>query len=171
MILTYTSEFCHVIHYLKTFRLVILDVNAPRELIEKSEEEEDEEMFTMDESTVDKLKDPVAHTLDVIMDKLINYIIMECHNMETGDINWEKTKVLYQHMIKVFDQIILPTYNTHHVQFVMFVICCFKTALTEGFLNYLWKKVCTPNVPAVLRQSAVFYIASLIARATFVPLQ
>lgn len=149
---------------------MILDVNAPKEQIEKAEEE-DENIFEMEEESACKVKDPVAHTLDVLMDKMINYVIMECHDMESGDINWENTKTLYQDMIKVFDQVILPTYNTHHVQYIMFVICCFKTAVTEGFLNYLWKKVCTPNVPVIIRQSAVFYIASLIARATFVPLQ
>lgn len=149
--------------------MVILDVNAPREEIEKAEDAE--AIFDMEGVSSEEVKDPVAHTLDVLMDKMINYVIMECHDMETGDVNWENTKSLYQDMIKVFDQVILPTYNTHHVQFVMFVLCCFKTALTEGFLNYLWKKVCTPNVAAIIRQSAVFYIASLIARATFVPLQ
>lgn len=77
---------------------------------------------------------------------------------------------MYQDMLEVFDKVILPTYNTHHVQFVMFTMCCFKPALTEAFLNYLWKKVCTPNVPVVIRQAAVSYIASLIARGTFVPI-
>lgn len=78
---------------------------------------------------------------------------------------------VYQDMLKVFDEVILPTYNTHHVQFVMFVICCFKSTLTEAFLNYLWKKACLLNEPAVLRQTAVSYIGSLIARGAFVTMQ
>lgn len=72
-------------------------------------------------------------------------------------------------MVLVFDKVILPTYNIHHVQFVMFSLCSFKSTVTEGFLNYLWKKVCSPDVASVYRQTAVSYIASLIARAAFVP--
>lgn len=72
-------------------------------------------------------------------------------------------------MISIFDKVILPTYNIHHVQFVMFSLCSFNLTITEGFLNYLWKNVCSPNVASVHRQSAVSYISSLVARATFVP--
>lgn len=74
---------------------MILDVNAPREVIEEAEEVEPDTMFNMDETIVaDKLKHPVAHTLDVLMDKITNYIIMECHDVKTGAINWENTKGL-----------------------------------------------------------------------------
>lgn len=52
----------------------------------------------------------------------------------------------------------------------MFALCALKPTLTEAFLNFLWKKVCNPNVAIVLRQSAVTYIASLVARGLFVPL-
>lgn len=72
-------------------------------------------------------------------------------------------------MISIFDKVILPTYNTHHVQFVMFVLCSIKSSLTEAFLNYLWKKVCNPSVASVIRQASVNYLASLIARAKYVP--
>lgn len=72
-------------------------------------------------------------------------------------------------MISVFDTVILPTYNIHHVQFVMFCLCSYKSTITEGFLNYLWKKVNSPNVASVYRQTAVIYIGSLVARATFIP--
>lgn len=162
-------------------RLVLLDVNAPKEEIERSEQEEDmdETMFELEdcEKTVkfadqspNENKHPIAHTLDVCMDKLLNHFITECHDVSTGQLLWEKTRDLYHHMITIFDKVILPTYNTHHVQFVMFNLCCFKTAVAEAFLNYLWKKVCTPTVASVLRQTAVAYIASLIARGAFIPL-
>ncbi|EFA10824.2 RNA polymerase I-specific transcription initiation factor RRN3 [Tribolium castaneum] len=153
-------------------KLIIMDVSAPREEIAKLEEEE---IFMMDESKTNTTINldcvhSMAHTLDVCLDKVFNYIYSECHEPGTNDLNWGKTKSLYQDILTVFDQSILPTYNTHHVQFVMFVLCSFKTTLTEAFFNYLWKKVCNPNVASVIRQAAVNYIVSFIARATFVPL-
>lgn len=78
---------------------------------------------------------------------------------------------VYQDTIKIFEKILLPTYNTHHVQFVMFLLCSFKLRIAEAFLNYLWKKVCTPRFAAVHRQSAVAYIASLLARGSFISLK
>lgn len=74
-------------------------------------------------------------------------------------------------MITVFDKVVLPTYNTHHVQFIMFCMCSFKSTIVEAFLNYLWKKVCSPSVASVHRQSAVAYFSSLIARGAFVPIK
>lgn len=158
-------------------RLVLLDVHAPKEEIERQEqtiEMADEAMFEIEEIkkpiNPDAMKHQIAHTLDICMDKIFNYFITECHDIPPGELNWERTKSLYHHMIIVFDKVLLPTYNTHHVQFAMFILCCFKTTITEAFLNYLWKKVCTPNVASVLRQTSVAYIASLIARGSFVPL-
>lgn len=154
---------------------MLLDVNAPKEEIERFEQngDMDEDLFYFDDlkkSKNDAIKHPIAHTLDICMDRIFNFLISECHDVSTGQLDWEKAKALYHHMITVFDKVLLPTYNTHHVQFVMFLLCCFKTTITEAFLNYLWKKVCTPNVASVLRQTAVAYIASLIARGSFVPL-
>lgn len=71
-------------------------------------------------------------------------------------------------MLKIFDRTIICTYNTHHVQFLMFIICGYKPAVAEAFLNYLWKTVNTLNIPPVHRQAAVGYIASLIARGKFI---
>lgn len=161
-----------ILHLIFT-KLIILDVNAPREEIE-SAEEDGVDVFEMDveedDSISNRLKHTVAHTLDICMDKVLNYLILECHDLQKGEIDWEKTKNMYHDIISVFDSVILPTYNIHHVQFVMFMFCSFKSTLTEGFLNYLWKKVCSPNVASVYRQTAVSYIASLVARATFVPI-
>lgn len=174
-LLDYQPNFRPDIFHLIFSKLVILDVNAPREEILKSMD--DDEMFLMEDdartiktTTTVVNSHAIAHTLDVCLDKIYNYMIAECHNSDTGELLWKQTKAMYQDLLTVFDNIILPTYNLHHVQFVMFLLCCFKPAIVEAFLNYLWKKVCNPNVAPVLRQASVSYIASLIARATFVPL-
>ncbi|KAJ8945039.1 hypothetical protein NQ318_019034 [Aromia moschata] len=177
-ILDYQPSLRQDIFFLIFSKLVILDVNAPKEEIEKFIND-DEEIFPMDDTKSTKTcttsftvvnRHAVAHTLDVCLDKMFNHFVSECHDKETGDLNWENTKRLYHHMLTVFDKVILPTYGTHHVQYVMFLICCFKTTVTEAFLNFLWAKVCNPNIAPVLRQSSVNYIASHVARANYVPL-
>lgn len=40
----------------------------------------------------------------------------------------------------------------------------------ESFLTLLWEKVCNPNVPATIRTASIGYIASLLARAKYIPL-
>ena len=35
-------------------------------------------------------------------------------------------------------------------------------------MDYLWKRFTSPNTPSILRQTAIAYIASLIARAKFI---
>lgn len=77
--------------------MVILDVNAPKEEIKKVETADicEEPLFKME---VDEASDetsrvhPIGHTLDVCMDKLFNYVIMECHNTDSGEVDWDKTK-------------------------------------------------------------------------------
>ena len=41
-------------------------------------------------------------------------------------------------------------------------------ALSEGFLDYLWKMLQNPNSQVVYRQAAAAYISSFLARATHV---
>lgn len=42
-------------------------------------------------------------------------------------------------------------------------------ALTEAFLDHLWKILQNPSQPAILRQTAAGYLGSLLARAKFIP--
>ncbi|XP_057658400.1 RNA polymerase I-specific transcription initiation factor RRN3 isoform X2 [Diorhabda carinulata] len=158
-------------------KLIIMDVNAPKEDIEKYLNSE-EDIFAMDEDSKSVKttttgftkvnRHELAHTLDICLDKIFNHLISECYDCE--GLHWEKTKKLYFDILHIFDDIILPTYNLHHLQFTMFLLGSFKHSISEAFLNYLWKKVCNLNVAPILRQSAVNYIASLVARGNFIPL-
>nr|CAI5841702.1 unnamed protein product [Callosobruchus analis] len=177
-ILEYQPKFRRDVLHLILSKLVILDVNAPREEIQKFAEDED--IFPMDDTkSVKSLKSSttaftqvnrlvVADTLDICLDKLFKYIIDECHDSASGELDWDKLKKLYHELFPIFDKVILPTYDTHHVQYVMFLMCCLKSTVSEAFLNQLWKKVCNPNEPRILRQAAVNYMASLLARANFI---
>lgn len=155
-----------------------MDVNAPREEIKKANEI-DEEIFALDDDNrsvktfttgftkVDR--HTLGYTLDICLNQVFEYFYSECYKVD-GELDWDKTKNAFFELMTIFDQVILPTHDTHHVQFVMFFICSFNSTLTDYFLTFLWKKVCNPNVAPIFRQSAVNYIASFVARA-YVSLQ
>lgn len=158
------------------YRLVTLDVYAPR--VEVLEQEEVEECFDMDmeEKEANKesmnvehigMKHPVANNLDISMVQLFVYLHSECYGADNR-LDWERTKRLYHDLVAVFEQVILSTHATHHVQFLLFYVCSFRETLAETFLNYLWLKVVSPSVPSIVRRSAIMYMGSLLCRAAYI---
>jgi RNA polymerase I-specific transcription initiation factor RRN3 len=158
------------------YRLVSLDVCAPKE--EVLEQEEVEECFDMDieEAEVNEespkiqqlgMKHPIANNLDISMVQLFMYLQSECHDNDR-QLDWERTKRLYHDLVTVFEQVILSTHATHHVQFLLFYICSFKVTLAEAFLNFLWHKVVSPSAASNIRQSATMYMGSLLCRASYI---
>ncbi|XP_029722656.2 RNA polymerase I-specific transcription initiation factor RRN3 [Aedes albopictus] len=157
-------------------RLLTIDVNTPRNEIEDAEFPEDDQIFSMDEDPVaaaidedDKddiiMKLPVAETLDCCMEKMFVYIQQKASSENASDADR-----MFKVLLALFDKHILPTHNTHHVQFLVFYICSFKQSYAEYFITYLWKQVCNPNVSTPMRQAAVGYIASMLARAKYLSL-
>jgi RNA polymerase I-specific transcription initiation factor RRN3 len=156
--------------------LVALDVYAPR--LEVLEQEEVEECFDTDieETEANKestqvqhvgMKHPIANNLDIAMLQLFVYLQSECHGGEK-QLNWERMKQLYHDLVTVFEQVILSTHATHHVQFLLFYICSFRVTLAETFLKFLWHKVVSPSLPSIVRQSAVMYMGGLLCRASYI---
>ncbi|XP_034100805.1 RNA polymerase I-specific transcription initiation factor RRN3 [Drosophila albomicans] len=165
-------------------KLLILDVSAPRDEIEALREDSDDEedemeadaMFQMDDvNTQPKqprpLDHPIGQMLDICLLKLFKFLDDKCR--PTLNANDEQRIVknrFFKMLIHIFDEVLLPSHNIHHVQFVMFYVCSIRPAYTEAFLNFLWLKVQNPNVSSIIRHVAVSYIASFLARAKFVPL-
>lgn len=167
------------------FRVINLDVNAPKREIERYEDEEnlmdvshtETVMFKMDESeemkpiSVAKLAHPIANTLDVVLVHLFKYLRSVCHDLnDVTKYNASSTRCLYQDLRTVFESLILPTHDIHHAQFIMFYVCSFNVSIAEAFLNFLWSKVSSPSEAPITRQTAVLYITSLLARATYIPM-
>ncbi|XP_055636384.1 RNA polymerase I-specific transcription initiation factor RRN3 [Toxorhynchites rutilus septentrionalis] len=155
-------------------RMVVVDVNAPRNEIEDAEyPEDDAQMFSMEVKTVDGAEDeentvmklPLAETLDCCMEMMFEYI---SKHLSTDSSN--AADRMFRLLLNLFDKQILPTHNTHHVQFLLFYLCSFKPSYVEYFVMYLWKQVGNPNVSTPMRQAAVGYIASILARGKFVQL-
>ncbi|KAM8718911.1 hypothetical protein ACLKA7_011590 [Drosophila subpalustris] len=161
-------------------KLLILDVNAPREKIEELREEVDEdepeEIFQMDDvntspKQAQPLDHPIGHTLDICLLQLFKFLDDKFRPLLNSDDDQRVSKNrFFKILIQIFDDIILPSHDPHHVQFVIFHVCSIRPAYEKSFLSFLWLKVQNPNGFPVMRHVAVCYIASYLARAKFVPL-
>ncbi|KAJ4439228.1 hypothetical protein ANN_07348 [Periplaneta americana] len=141
-------------------RLVALDVYAPRAEVLDAEDK-GADLFEME--THVGMCHPEANTLDVVMAQLLGFVQAQC-----GPQDWERIRALYHDLLAAFDQVVLTTHATHHVQFLLFYLCSFRAVMAEAFVGFLWRKVTSPNVAPVIRQSAVMYLGSLLARAAYV---
>ncbi|GAB0096496.1 RRN3 [Sergentomyia squamirostris] len=163
-LLTYQPIFMEDILRIIFTRLLRVDVNAPRSEIEDACYIE--EMFEMEdvrEWREDEMKHSLAETLDICLGKLYEFF----HEEIT-----EKSKFpdrTFKKILNVFEEIILPAHNPHHIQFFMFYLLSLQQNFVEIFLNTLWAKVCNPNVAPAIRQICIFYISSLLARAKYLP--
>lgn len=157
---------------------MVLDVNIPRLEIDNEEDLMDDssecdstpgnENNVVEENNItetDKIH-PIAHKLDVCMELILKYMHNSC--FIDGVLQVECLKSLYFDVLQIFETVILPTHASQYVQYIMFYICSFKTAVVEAFVDWLWRKASDPNVPPIIRQSSVAYIASLLVTATFV---
>ena len=72
---------------------------------------------------------------------------------------------IYRDLLKCFEAHILPAHATGHVQFSLFYFLSTNTEFYDQYLKYLWAKFISPNVPQILRQASMAYIASFISRA------
>nr|CAD7262599.1 unnamed protein product [Timema shepardi] len=131
-------------------RLVALDVNTPRSVLELSQERD---MFDMEDVLSER---SLAHTLDTLLAMMFRYLRSQC-------LDWDGIKSTYILMLHTFEHVILPTHATCHVQFLMFYLCSFKPVLGEAFLNALWRKVTSPHVPPVIRQAAASVLKFTLA--------
>lgn len=176
-IITYAPELRRELLHLVINRMVTIDVHAPRSELEDfagddDEEDEEQAVFRIDEAdNVPQKKDrkevhPIGHTLDVCMDLLLDFVKYTCY--PGGLLSPDGVKGIYFDLLEVFEKHVLTTHASHHVQFLFFYLCSFKGSIVEAFMNWLWGRVRNPNVPPVLRQSSVGYLASLVARGNFV---
>lgn len=152
-------------------KLITLDVHSPRTELESEEDDkmEVDGVFPLDKVSSDS-ESSIAESLDLSLLLFFKFLKVECHN-EDGTLIWDKTKSFYSDLSKIFEDVILPTHATHHVQFLIFYFLSFKKpTLSSNFLQTLWKKVSNANVPPVIRQASVCYIASILTRAKYISL-
>lgn len=105
--------------------LVLLDVNVSREQIEETEDNDEEWQEVAADEEADKMKLPLAETLDVCMERVLGYF----HKKYSDDSEAAKSeqKMMSETIFNYFDQQILRTY-TKHVHFIIFYIASLKVS-------------------------------------------
>lgn len=123
---------------------VLMDVSVRRIDIENAERVADgindaEEIFKMDAEDIrsvqeNEMRHPIAETIDMCMEKLYKFVFGQCKSISNGD---QTTAVgsqgmhlehLYKILLKAFEEYILTTHKTNHIQFIMFYFCSFKVS-------------------------------------------
>lgn len=76
------------------------------------------------------MKNEGAETLDLCMEKLFVYIESQFAIEEKScGGRWTTNSETFKFLLTCFERIILPTHNSHHVQFVLFYYCSFKVSV------------------------------------------
>lgn len=136
-LMEYRPMFREDILHLLFKNFVLMDVSVPRSDIETAERlsQDAEEIFKMDADDVKQMNEgsmqhPTANTIDVCLDKLLGYIKTQCQPNSSEDKNKSAMRMehFYKTLMKAFEDFILPTHKTNHVQFVMFYFCSLKVS-------------------------------------------
>jgi len=113
----------------------------------------------------------IARTLDSLMTVILEWLTRQWFASRTVVKKEESSNsgfnVLWRELLSIFHKTILPCEKTNHLPFIMFYLCSLSQAITEAFLDYLWKRVIDSTQPVVIRRAAACYVASFIARAKF----
>lgn len=105
--------------------LVLLDVNVSREQIEEAEDNDEEWQEEAVDEEADKMKLPLAETLDVCMEKMLGYF--KSKFSDDSEAAKSEQKMITETIFNYFDQQILRTY-TKHVHFILFYIASLKVS-------------------------------------------
>ncbi|KYN08076.1 PREDICTED: RNA polymerase I-specific transcription initiation factor RRN3 [Cyphomyrmex costatus] len=161
-------------------KLVTLDVNIPCEEANNKDIVEDDcinngtsdnDNLTKINSDTDKSRTvhPVARILDSCMELFFKFIHEFCFVNDVLQI--KNLEILCNDIVYAFEKEILNMYGIRYVQYIMFYICSFGfSTIKEKFINWLWQMVVKPNptVPPIYRQTAICYISSMLATASFI---
>lgn len=132
----------------------------------------DNDNLTKINSDTDKRRTihPTARTLDSCLELFFKYMHEFCFVNDV--LQMKNLEILYSDIVYAFEKEILNMYGIRYVQYIVFYMCSFgQLRIEERFTNWLWREVVVkPNstVPPIYRQTAICYISSLLANATFI---
>lgn len=127
------------------------DSDAESVLSDASDLDEDSARVLAIRSHVEKL--------DAILDT-----IFDLYSPYFEDPNSPEAISCYEDMLSDFSNVVLPTYRSRHSQFLVFYFGQKSPRLTEMFVGTLFNIAFESNRPSIVKQSAVAYLASFVAR-------
>ena len=133
------------------------DDELPEMELEPEEEGEVEVELEREEE-----EEPASHRLDVMMTLTLEFL----HGVAAQ--NAHVAQALFETLWQSFETTILPTYQTKHVQYLLFYLCSLQEALPSAFIERLLTKALSIGAPLLVRQTAVAYVGSYVSRANYV---
>ncbi|XP_037051481.1 RNA polymerase I-specific transcription initiation factor RRN3-like [Bradysia coprophila] len=161
-LLDYRPIFANELIELIFKKLIELDTSASKSAIQSYECDDDCTENPLKDYEDDEMKFKYAETLDLCMEQLFSFIDREYGR----DAN--RKRKLKDLLLDIFENLILPTYNSHHIQFTIFYYSSLKPAILQSFIDTCWSKLNNFNEAPLIRRTAVCYIASFMCHAKFV---
>jgi RNA polymerase I-specific transcription initiation factor RRN3 len=128
-------------------------------------DDSDAESVLSDDSDLDEKSAKVIHIknhvekMDAILDTLFELYTPYFANPDSPE-----AVTCYENMLSDFSNVVLPTYRSRHSQFLVFYFGQKSTRLTEMFVGTLFNIAFESTRPSIVKQSAVAYLASFVAR-------
>jgi RNA polymerase I-specific transcription initiation factor RRN3 len=181
-------------------RMVELDVEIAlqqRHLEDAAEEEDDDDEPIFEVDLGDSISDELAKMrknadkLDGMMALMFEFIAERCGGLKNSGRSAEvatpgtataaaarvqvaedmdEAERLLHALLVAFHESVLYTYKCRCVQFLLFFACSFSERFTTAFTTFLLRQVRNEQVHAEARIASAAYVASFLARASFVPL-
>ncbi|KAF2436342.1 RNA polymerase I-specific transcription initiation factor RRN3 [Tothia fuscella] len=102
--------------------------------------------------------------LDVIIDMLQGYM-----SAAFTKSNLAEKEALFEQMVSIFKRIILPTYRSRHIQFIVFHFAQALPSLSERFADSLIEMVFDKTQSSTVKRYAATYLASFVSRSAHLP--
>ncbi|KAB5536570.1 RNA polymerase I-specific transcription initiation factor RRN3-domain-containing protein [Coniochaeta sp. 2T2.1] len=147
---------------------VMLQLRANQEKADEEDDDADDsdaESVLSDDDDIDENSAKVIQIRDHIekMDAILD-TLFELYTPYFADPDSPEAISCYENMLSDFSNVVLPTYRSRHSQFLVFYFGQKSTRLTEMFVGTLFNIAFESNRPSVVKQSAVAYLASFVAR-------
>ncbi|OIW35041.1 RNA polymerase I-specific transcription initiation factor RRN3 [Coniochaeta ligniaria NRRL 30616] len=128
-------------------------------------DDSDAESVLSDDSALDENSAKVLHIKNHIekMDAILD-TLFELYTPYFSDPESPEAISCYENMLSDFSNVVLPTYRSRHSQFLVFYFGQKSTRLTEMFVGTLFNIAFESTRPSIVKQSAVAYLASFVAR-------
>ena len=144
-------------------RLIKLDAHLSRDYIDAAYRQQSE-------GTCSEL-DRTVQTLDMYMELMFTFVKESTHEKNEDGVDEfrrEKAGPLVDCLLDIHVSHLLPTFNITHTQFLFLYLASLAPDISLKFMNRNWKTFINVNQPSVIRQTAIAYIASYLARAKVV---
>ncbi|KAF3083515.1 hypothetical protein TWF569_009481 [Orbilia oligospora] len=129
------------------------------------DDEDDEDPESSEPRTIEMIQETVDK-LDAMLALVFGYYDSKLPKRSVAEPAQEDLEN-FELLLHFFDTIILTTFKSQYIQFVVFWAAQKSPVFMDVFLGMLVERAMDPTKPQVARQAAAAYVASFVARAKF----